>query len=272
LGISGPLTIHWTFLSAIVSKPFEKAVSRTSDLIDCNCSPPCGSKFESIFNSLRGRKNFLTTQSKVQRIVLTQYSPKRAPGSRMSWLAKPVTFQVVEGGEQLLFLSLRNSQRASVQSGQPSRRWACRSPLPASQEENVFPVSVFPPRSKQAKGWRLCRAGPMRFARPFQPTSFGRKSRNGRIPRSVVRPRLMMAHERRVGARQKRADCRKTTSAPWLERVSSPISTDGRQPFFPAASRNASLSRAYPSVPLFRGGNGRSSALIRAPPSSEVRT
>jgi hypothetical protein len=59
----------------------------------------------------------------------------------------------------------------------------------------------------------FCRAGPMRFARPFQPTSFGRKSRNGRIRRSVVLPRLMMAHERRVGARQKRADYRKITSA-----------------------------------------------------------
>ena len=53
-------------------------------------------------NAISAWKNFLTTQSKVQRIVLTQYSPKRASGSRMSWLAKPMTFQVVEGGEQLL--------------------------------------------------------------------------------------------------------------------------------------------------------------------------
>jgi hypothetical protein len=140
------------------------------------------------------------------------------------------------------------------------------------QKRRMFSRLGLPSSFKASEGLAPLSRWTYAFARPFQPTSFGRKSRNGRIPRSVVRPRLMMAHERRVGARQKRADCRKTTSAPWLERVSSPISTDGRQPFFPAASRNASLSRAYPSVPLFRGGNGRSSALIRAPPSREVRT
>jgi hypothetical protein len=62
---------------------------------------------------------------------------------------------------------------------------------------------------------------------------------------------------------------REKTSAPQPERVSSLISTDGRQPFVPAASRKASLFRAYPFGSPFSRRNGRSSALIGAPRSSD---
>ena len=57
--------------------------------------------------------------------------------------------------------------------------------------EDVFSVSVFPPHSNQAKGWRRLSRWIRRFARPFQPTSFGRGLRNGRIRRSIIPPRLM---------------------------------------------------------------------------------
>ena len=61
----------------------------------------------------------------------------------------------------------------------------------------------FPPHSNQAKGWRRLSRWTRRFARPFQPTSFGRGLRNGRTRRSVIPSPLMMAHEPRVGARHK---------------------------------------------------------------------
>jgi hypothetical protein len=44
---------------------------------------------------------------------------------------------------------------------------------------------------------------------------------------------------------------------------------DGRQPFVPAASATTVCFEPIPSVPLFRGGSGRSSALIDAPRSSD---
>jgi hypothetical protein len=44
---------------------------------------------------------------------------------------------------------------------------------------------------------------------------------------------------------------------------------DGRQPFVPAASATTVCFEPIPSVPLFRGGSGRSSALINAPRSSD---
>ena len=63
--------------------------------------------------------------------------------------------------------------------------------LPPSQGEDVFLVSVFPPHSNQAKGWRRLSRWTQRFTRPFQPTSFGRRLRNGRIRRGVIPARLM---------------------------------------------------------------------------------
>jgi hypothetical protein len=117
-----------------------------------------------------------------------------------------------------------------------------------------FLVSVFPPCQIKRRAGAFVALDVSVLRAPFQPTSFGRKFRNGRIRGGVIPPRLMMAHELGVTARHKRAECRKMTSALRPNAFRAYFFTDGRQPFVPAASRNASLFRAYPSVPLFRGG------------------
>jgi hypothetical protein len=70
-------------------------------------------------------------------------------------------------------------------------------PLPASQGEDVFLVSVFLPiqmkrrAGKSSEGLAPFVALDPAVARPFQPTSFGRRPRKERIRRSVIPPRLM---------------------------------------------------------------------------------
>ena len=86
---------------------------------------------------------------------------------------------------------LRNSKEASVRCGPTQSAAGLPFALPASQREDVFLVSVFPPVSNQAKGWRRLLRWTQRFTRPFQPTSFGRRLRNGRIRRGVIPARLM---------------------------------------------------------------------------------
>jgi hypothetical protein len=131
----------------------------------------------------------------------------------------------------------------------------------------LFP-SRFSYRSKRKRrAGAVCRAGRKRFCAPISTDVVRPQLRKERIRRSVI---PSPAHEPRVGSGITAQTAGKKTSAPWPERVSSLISTDGRQPFVPAASRKASLLRAYPSVPLFSRRNGRSSALIGAPPSSDL--
>jgi hypothetical protein len=64
---------------------------------------------------------------------------------------------------------------------------------------DCFLPSRFSSSFKQSEGLAPLSRWTRRFARPFQPTSFGRGLRNRQIRRSVIPPRLMMAHEPRVG-------------------------------------------------------------------------
>jgi hypothetical protein len=116
--------------------------------------------------------------------------------------------------------SVRNlvtPKEASVLCRRLSRRRACPSPSAVSQRKDVFLVSVFPLGSNQAKGWRRLSRWTQAFCAHDFNRRFGRRLRNGRIRR-------------------------------------------GRHPFNGRAPAlrscgvcNASLFRAYPSVPLFRG-------------------
>ena len=114
-----------------------------------------------------------------------------------------------------------------------------------------FPVSVFLLIQIKRRAGAVCRAGRERFARPFQPTSFGRRLRNGRIRRSIIPPRLMMAHEPRVGARHKARRLQENNVRSSARTRFEPI-LNGRAPALRSCGVcNASLFRAYPSVPLF---------------------
>ena len=98
------------------------------------------------------------------------------------------------------------------------------------------------------------------FARPFQPTSFGRGLRNGRIRRSVIPPRLM---SRGSGPDRSAPTCRKITSALGPNAFRAYIITDGRQPFVPAVSATPACFEPILRFPFFRSGTAvrrRSSA------------
>jgi hypothetical protein len=153
---------------------------------------------------------------------------------------------------------LYTSKRRRFDGVDPSQRRACPFASLFHNLNMVFIVSVFPPHSNQAKGWRRLsrwtRVLRARFNRRHSAAGFEMGGSEGESSPRLYQPR---------GPDRSARTCRKVTSAPWPERVSSLISTDGRQPFAPAASRDASLFRRYPSVPLFRGATAvrrRSSA------------
>jgi hypothetical protein len=132
---------------------------------------------------------------------------------------------------------------------------------------DVFSVSVFPPRSNQAKGWRLCRAGAMRFARAISTDVVRPRPSKWRIRRSIIPSSV---HEPKFGARHERTDCRKITSAPRPNAFRA-YSTDGRQPFVPATSATLACSSLSFRFPFFEAGTvvRRRSSARRDPAMAE---
>jgi hypothetical protein len=165
----------------------------------------------------------------------------------------------------LAVTSLRRSvtsKEASVPYGRPQSA-AGVFPL---RKGRMFSSSRFSSSFKSSEGLAPFVALDPAFRAPISTDVVRPQASKWRIRRNVI---PSPAYEQRVGARHKRADCRKITSAPWPERVSNLISTDGRQPFVPAASATPVCFEPILRSPFFSRRNGRPSALIGAPPSSD---
>ena len=153
--------------------------------------------------------------------------------------------------------------KASVPWGRSQPAAACLSPFPASQRRMFSPSRFFLLIQIKRRAGAFVALDPA-FRAP--------------ISTDVVRPRASKwadpkgrhpspAREPRVGARHKRADCRKITSALRSNAFRAYFFTDGRQPFVPAASATPACCEPILRFPFSRR-NGGSSAHIGAPPSS----
>jgi hypothetical protein len=114
--------------------------------------------------------------------------------------------------------------------------------------EDVLPVSVFLLIQIKRRAGAVCRAGPSVLRAPFQPTSFGRRLRNGRIRRSVIPPRLMSR-----GSGPEEARRLQESNVRSLARTRFEPNLNGRAPALRScgvcnASLFSSLSLRFPSI------------------------
>ena len=107
------------------------------------------------------------------------------------------------------FQSRRNSQGRVGSMGSTPVGGELALRVSISRVEDVFTVSVFPPHSNQAKGWRLLSRW-TRVLRSHFNRRHGRRLRNGRFRRSVIPPRLI---SRGSGPDQSAPTAGKITSA-----------------------------------------------------------
>ena len=108
-----------------------------------------------------------------------------------------------------------------------------------------------------------------RYARPFQPTSFSRSFEMGGSEGASSLPRLMRAHEPRVGPDISAPTAGKYRPLLRPNAFRAYFFTDGRQPFVPAASATPACFELSFGSPFFRGKTAVRRRFKSAPPSSD---
>ena len=120
--------------------------------------------------------------------------------------------------------------------------------LPASQGEDVFPVSVFLLIQVKRRAGAVCRAGRERFARPISANVVRPRASKWRIRRGVIPPRLM---SRGSGPDRSAPTAGKERPLFGPNAFRAYFFTDGRQPFVPAASRTPACFEPILRFPFF---------------------
>ena len=145
------------------------------------------------------------------------------------------------------FPSRRNSQGRVGSMGSTPVGGELALRVSISRVEDVFTVSVFPPHSNQAKGWRLLSRW-TRVLRSHFNRRHGRRLRNGRFRRSVIPPRLIS----RGSGPDQSAPTRRKNNVRSLARTRFEPILNGRAPALRSCGVcHASLFRATLRFPFF---------------------